>query len=153
MSVSTSNISFYNGEVKYTNVIELLGLGTCTGEVISPPTIFSKTFKPTSYFSKSPKFSESNEFTETDDSIENINCIKHHYFLNSFTELLIVVDHDADLQGDGKDKGLSTGAIVGISVAAVADVAIAKLKIKKNIYLLLCNCSKFKKISFCFILF
>lgn len=68
--VTTKNISFYNGGNKYTNEIELLGLGPCEGEVEPPPTEFSKTFKPTEYFSHSSEFSESKKFSETNEFSE-----------------------------------------------------------------------------------
>lgn len=65
--VTTIDVSFYPNEgEKYTNIIELLGLGPCEGEMPPPPTIFSKTFVPTKPFSDSFDFTESQKFSQTD---------------------------------------------------------------------------------------
>ena len=149
--VTTNNVTLYaDNTEKYTNLIDLLGLGPCQGNVAPPPTIFSSTFTPTSVFSNSFDFTESKMFSETDkfsssQKFSESAKLFDSYFSqssmspqqtsrfskskvfsesDSFEQTIIFIDRDVDLQGNGNDKKLPVGAIVGIAIAAAAVVGV-----------------------------
>ena len=133
------NCSFED-ELKETLHLTLLNLGECAGEatpgqmVVTSYFTPSKAFSPSSAYTKSDEFSKSKHFTETGKFTKSDVFTQSAVFSNSFdfTQSKFPFN-DRGLGSEGGNK--NTGMIAGVSVAAVAIIALAAFFLWKKTHL------------------
>lgn len=109
--IITNLCDFNNNEIKTAHISQLF-LGECFGEKKPDPFILSSVFTPSNVFTLSTVFSKSDAFT----------CSEKFSNSGFFSPSSNLIVNDKDASVDDK-KGLGTGPMVGIIVAAVAAVA------------------------------